>query len=51
MFFAREGEVTMSSYESYRDVLSENATHRSVFGSSMVVILLALATAVAASLC
>jgi hypothetical protein len=39
----------MSNYESYRDVLSENATHRSVFGSSMVVILLALVAAVVAS--
>ena len=40
----------MSNYESYRDVLNEHATRRNVFGSSMVIILVALATAVAVSI-
>jgi len=39
----------MSNYESYRDVLNEHATRRNVFGSSMVIILVALVAAVAAS--
>jgi hypothetical protein len=39
----------MSNYESCRDVLSEHAPHRSVFGSSMVVILLTFAAVVGAS--
>jgi len=39
----------MSNFESYRDVLSEHATGRSVLGSSMVIILFALAAAVIAS--
>ena len=39
----------MPNYESYRDVLNENAKRRSVFGSSVVVILLALVAAVAVS--
>jgi hypothetical protein len=39
----------MSNYESYRDVLNEHAKRRSVFGSSLVVILMALAAAVVVS--
>ena len=40
----------MSNYESYRDILNEHATRRNVFGSSMVVVLMALAAAVAVSM-
>ncbi len=40
----------MPNYESYRDVLSEHTARGShVFGSSMVVILVALVAAIAAS--
>jgi hypothetical protein len=39
----------MPNYDSYRDVLNERSTRRNVFGSSMVIILVALAAALAAS--
>jgi hypothetical protein len=39
----------MSNYDSYRDVLNEAATRRNVFGSSVVIILVALAAALAIS--
>jgi len=39
----------MPNYESYRDVLNEHATRRNVFGSSMVIVLMALAAAIAVS--
>ena len=39
----------MSNYDSYRDVLSEHATRRHLFGSSVVIVLVALAAAIAVS--
>ncbi|MES1152755.1 MAG: hypothetical protein ABUL54_12705 [Dongia sp.] len=39
----------MPNYESYRDVLNEHATRRNIFGSSMIIVLVALAAAVAVS--
>jgi hypothetical protein len=41
--------TAMPNYESYRDVLNEHATRRNVFGSSMIIVLVALAAAVAVS--
>lgn len=40
----------MPNYESYRDVLTEHAVRRHEFGSSIFVILLVLAAAVAVSI-
>jgi hypothetical protein len=39
----------MPNYESYRDVLNEHSIRRNVFGTSVVIILMALAAAVAVS--
>ncbi|HVT50978.1 MAG TPA: hypothetical protein VHE77_05395 [Dongiaceae bacterium] len=39
----------MPNFESYRDVLNEHATRRNVWGSSVVIVLLAVAAAVAVS--
>ena len=39
----------MPNYESYRDVLNERATRRNVWGSSVVIVLMALVAAVAVS--
>ena len=40
---------TLDSYQSYQDVLSENATRRNVLGSSIAIILMLAAVIVAAS--
>jgi hypothetical protein len=40
----------MYGYDSYRDILNEHATRRHVAGSSIVIVLLALAAALAAAL-
>jgi hypothetical protein len=39
----------MPNYEPYRDVLNERTARRSVWGSSIVLVLVALAAALAAS--
>ena len=44
-----ESESAMPNYESYRDVLNEHATRRNVWGSSAVIVLVALAAAFAVS--